>query len=102
LDEDGTATLDIDEFTSAMARLVSTRPDEATLARARRAALGEAFRAADTDGSGELDVAEVTRLLERLETRQTQSELVDKFMELADVNQSGTVDEEEFLRLAEG
>lgn len=75
MDNDGTDTLDIDEFTSTMMRLMVDGPDEVTLERARRQALTKAFEEADADGSGTLDVDEITELLKSSDPLRTRSEL---------------------------
>lgn len=75
LDADGTETLDIDEFTSAMMRLMTDGPDEVTLERARRQALTKAFEEADADESGSLDAAEIMELLKNSDPLRTHSEL---------------------------
>lgn len=75
LDADGTDTLDIDEFTSTMMRLMTDGPDEVTLERARRQALTKAFEEADTDKSGTLDAGEIMELLKSSDPLRTHSEL---------------------------
>lgn len=75
MDADGTETLDIDEFTSTMMRLMTDGPDEVTLERARRQALTKAFHEADTDGSGSLDAGEILELLKSSDPLRTHSEL---------------------------
>ena len=75
LDADGTETLDIDEFTSTMMRLMTDGPDEVTLERARRQALDKAFKEADTDNSGALDADEIMQLLKSSDPLRTRSEL---------------------------
>lgn len=75
LDADGTETLDIDEFTSTMMRLMTDGPDEVTLERARRQALTKAFVEADEDKSGALDAGEIMQLLKTSDPLRTHSEL---------------------------
>lgn len=75
LDADGTDTLDIDEFTSTMMRLMTDGPDEVTLERARRQALTKAFEEADADKSGSLDSTEIMQLLKSSDPLRTHSEL---------------------------
>lgn len=58
-----------------MLKLMTHGPDEATLRRARRHALTNAFREADADLSGTLDVDEITELLKKSDPVRTQSEL---------------------------
>lgn len=75
LDADGTSTLDIDEFTSTMLKLMTHGPDEATLERGRRVVVAEAFKKADTDNSNSLDVDEIKELLKEADPLRTHSEL---------------------------
>lgn len=75
LDADGTDTLDIDEFTSTMMRLMTDGPDEVTLERARRQALTKAFEEADIDKSGSLDAGEIMQLLKNSDPLRIHSEL---------------------------
>lgn len=75
MDADNTETLDIDEFTSAMMRLMTDGPDEVTLERARRQALTKAFEEADKDGSGALDADEIMLLLKNADPLRTHTEL---------------------------
>ena len=75
LDADGTETLDIDEFTSTMMRLMTDGPDEVTLERARKQALTKAFEEADKDNSGALDAGEIMQLLKSSDPLRTHSEL---------------------------
>ncbi|CAB1109754.1 unnamed protein product [Ectocarpus sp. CCAP 1310/34] len=102
--EDGTDTLDIDEFTSTMMRLMTDGPDEVTLARARRQALTKAFDEADTDGSGSLDAGEILELLKSSDPLRTHSELdrqVTRYIEAVDVNNDGQLDLDEFIELVQ-
>ncbi|CAM9288314.1 unnamed protein product, partial [Ectocarpus sp. 8 AP-2014] len=104
LDADGTETLDIDEFTSTMMRLMTDGPDEVTLARARRQALTKAFDEADTDGSGSLDAGEILELLKSSDPLRTHSELdrqVSGYIEAVDVDNDGQLDLEEFIELVQ-
>lgn len=75
LDEDGTETLNIDEFTGTMMRLMVDGPGESTLERAREQALTKAFNDADTDNSGSLDISEIAKLMKEANPLRTQSEI---------------------------
>lgn len=75
LDEDGTETLNIAEFTDTMMRLMVDGPGESTLERAREQALTKAFNDADENKSGSLDFSEIAKLMKEANPLRTQSEL---------------------------
>lgn len=75
MDEDGTETLNIAEFTDTMMRLMVDGPGESTLERARDQALTKAFNDADDDKSGSLDFSEIAKLMKEANPLLTQSEL---------------------------
>ena len=58
-----------------MMKLMTDGPDEATLERGRRVVVTEAFKKADADNSGSLDVNEVAALLKEADPLRTRSEL---------------------------
>lgn len=75
LDEDGTETLSIAEFTDTMMRLLVDGPGESTLERAREQVLTKAFNDADENKSGSLDFGEIAKLMRATNPLRTQSEL---------------------------
>ncbi len=97
-------TVNLENFTSAMQKVLAEGKDPEVIKRARNRAIVEAFIEADTDGSGELDRNDVTILLRSLTPSAITSEIelaVDNFMRLADIDGSGFVNLDEFVYLCD-
>merc|ERR1719419_1611245 len=90
VDDDGSGTIEFDEFLKLMAKQVSKRDlqDE----------LGEAFRAFDQDGDGLISKVELKKVMDSLGEKLSEQDIEDMISE-ADHDGDGQVNYEEFVAM---
>ncbi|KAI0985931.1 hypothetical protein GJ496_001014 [Pomphorhynchus laevis] len=93
VDEDGSGSVDWEEFLALMAKKTQENEDEQELR--------EAFRVFDKHNRGVIDVADLKLIFKALDENMSAEE-VDQIISEVDEDNSGTVDFEEFMKLMTG
>lgn len=93
MDTDGSGTLDVNEWIAWWVKRSSTLPNPA---KQQEVIARNTYEKYDEDGSGSIDISELTRLLEDIGGSFTQKELNDAMNEL-DKDGNGILDQDEFV-----
>merc|ERR1711997_411511 len=97
VDEDGSGTIDFDEFTQMMAKQLAQEALENIPERPEKE-LAEAFRIFDTTGDGYLDLTEISAALAKGKEKFEDWE-IKAFIAEADKNDDGQMDYEEWIEI---
>jgi troponin C len=95
VDEDGSGTIDFDEFTQMMAKQLAAEALESIPERPEKE-LAEAFRIFDTNADGYLDFAEIKAALDKCSEKFEDWE-IECFIQEGDKNDDGQMDYEEWI-----
>eukprot|EP01126_Amoeba_proteus_P050155 TRINITY_DN5904_c0_g1_i2.p1 TRINITY_DN5904_c0_g1~~TRINITY_DN5904_c0_g1_i2.p1 ORF type:complete len:149 (-),score=40.92 TRINITY_DN5904_c0_g1_i2:131-577(-) len=88
VDKDGDGEIDFEEFVSMMANAKCSTDEE----------MRQAFAVFDADGNGSIDKKELHSVLEQL-GEDVDEEQLNEMMKAADINNDGTIDYNEFVKM---